>query len=141
MTTQAMIGHGSAFSIQNNNSPPTYDLIAEILGIKPPKLSQDAVDATHNQSPDKFREFIPGLRDGGEMSVGFNFVPASASKTKLLAAFMAGVIACKIAYPDSPSTEWLFNAICTGLEFDDPLDDKLTGTATFKITGKPAYIS
>lgn len=141
MTTQAMIGHGSGFSIQNDNSPPTYDLMAEITGIKPPKLSQDAVDATHNQSTDKFREFIPGLRDGGEVSFDFNFVPSGTTKTKLLAAFMGGVKACKITFPDSPATEWLFNAICTELEFDDRLDDKMTGSATFKVTGKPAFIS
>lgn len=141
MTTQAMIGHGSIFSIQNDNSPQTYDAMGEITGIKPPKLSQDAVDATHNQSTGKFREFIPGLRDGGEVSFDFNFIPGGTTKTKLLAAFMAGVKSCKITFPDSPATEWIFDAILTGLEFDDPLDDKLTGSATLKVTGQPSFVS
>lgn len=138
MTTQAKIGHGSTFAIKAG-SPAQFVDVAEVTSITPPNMTRDAVDATHTASPDGWREFIPGLKDAGEVTIEFNFVPGSPSTQLLVDAFNADEpVECQITFPDgSPATVWSFEAIVTGLEFEAPVDDKMTGTATFKITGKP----
>lgn len=137
MTTNAKIGYGTTFAIQSG-SPLDYVTIAEVTNITPPNLARDAVDATHTASEEGWREFIPGLKDAGEVSIELNFVPGSESTALLMEAFNADdPVSCKITFPDSPATEWTFAAIMTGFETEAPVDDKLTATATFKLSGKP----
>ena len=45
------------------------DGLAEVKSIGGPSLSRDAVEATHTESPDDHAEFIPGLANGGEVSL------------------------------------------------------------------------
>ena len=142
MTTLAKIGYGSVFSVLDNTlSPPAYVALAEVTAITPPQMSRDTVDATHNASTGGWREFIPGLKDAGDVTVEMNFIPGNATGDLLMGSFNSDTaLSCKIAFPDSPVTEWLFTAICTGFAPTQPIDDKMTASATFKLTGKPAFI-
>lgn len=141
MTTKARIGHGSVFSIATADSPTDYVTISEVTSITPPKLSRDTIDATSNDSAEKWREFIAGLKDGGEMSVEMNFIPESSGNVRILGSFNSDrALKCKIVFPDSPTTQWAFDAFCTGYEPADPVDDKMSATVTFKLTGKPDFI-
>lgn len=58
--TDAKIAYGATFGIESG-TPDTYDTVAGIVGIVPPGISRGEIDATHMASPDRFREFIPGL--------------------------------------------------------------------------------
>src|SRR5687767_14592043 len=89
MSTQAKIGHGTLFQINSSpgNSPDQWDSIAEIVSVTPPSLSRDAIDATHSESPEKWREYIPGLRDGGEVTLEMNFIPGGLGTEAILATF------------------------------------------------------
>lgn len=138
--TQARIGHGSQFYVGNDDSPQTFTAIAEITSITPPSVTRDIIDATHTGSPDQWREHIPGLKDGGEVSCEMNFVPNSNS-SNILIAVQTDVFArdFRIVFPDG--TIWNFNAFCTGFEPDAPFDDKMTATATFKVSGKPDFVT
>lgn len=141
MTTEAAIGYGSSLERSSDGtSSGVFSSVGEVLSISLPSLSKDTVDATHMESADAFREYIPGLKDGGEVSVEVNLVPGSATTTAALADFASDVVGYyKIIFPDD--TEWAFAAICTGFEGEAPLDDKMTATFTYKVTGKPAFIS
>ena len=81
---------------------------------------------------------------GGEVSIEFNFIPQGSGSTyKILNAELslsgpAALITRRIEFPDGSVFE--FNAFLTGLESEDPLDDKMTGTGTFKISGEPVLI-
>lgn len=142
MTTNAKIGHGSLFEIEDTTqSPVAFVKVAEVLNITPPALARDAIDATHTESTEGWREFIPGLKDGGEVSVEMNFIPGHASLDLILALFSRDAGNFRITFPDSPATVWTFSAFITGFEPEAPLEDKMTATATFKLTGKPAFIS
>jgi predicted secreted protein len=139
MTTEASIGYGTLFKTDNGNSPAAWDTLAEVTSISPPKMSRDSIDATHEQSPNAWREFIAGLKDGGEVSLDLNFIPGGSAADDLTAELaLAGSAATKsrlIVFPDGSQFE--FDAFLTGFEPDAPLDDKMTGTATFKVTGEP----
>lgn len=138
--TQARIGHGSQFYVGSDSSPITYTAIAEITSITPPSVTRDVIDATHTGSPDQWREHIPGLKDGGEVSIEMNFVPNSDSSNILVAIQLDSFARdFKIVFPDGST--WVFQAFCTGFEPDAPFDDKMTATATFKVSGKPDFVT
>ena len=138
MATNSKIGYGVLLKIEDDNSPQNLVTVAEITAINGFEISRDWVDATHSQSTEKWREFIAGLKDAGEFSADLNFVPGSASTTLLLAQFDKDTpSACEIYIPTATPYKWAFEAGLSGFAFDAPVDDKMTASATFKITGKP----
>lgn len=138
MTTEAKIGYGVLLKIEDDNSPQSMVTIAEITSINGFEISRDWVDATHSQSTEKWREFIAGLKDAGEFTAEINFVPGSTSIALLLAQFNKDTpSACEIYIPTATPYKWAFEAGLSGFGFDAPVDDKMTASMTFKITGKP----
>lgn len=139
MATSAAIGHGSVFSIGDGGGPEVFTPVAETVTITPPNFTRDTVDATHMASPDKWREFIGGLRDAGEVTIELNFVPGGPAQDAIIAKFTADAVSnFRITFPNAEA--WTFAAWCTGFAPEDPLEDKMTVTATFKLSGKPAFI-
>jgi len=139
MTTEARIGHGGIFEMHNGAQ---FQVIGEVTNISPPKLARDAVEATHTESPEGWREFIAGLKDAGEVSVELNFVASGPSDDLIRAQFDTAVASqLRITMPSSssPTESLTCNAILTGYEPSMPIDDRMTATVTFKITGKVTY--
>jgi hypothetical protein len=148
MTTNAKIGHGTLFQIfDTGQSPDAWVTVAEVTNVTPPALARDAVEATHTESPEGWHEFIPGLKDGGQVSIDLNFIPGGPGTALLLSTFdLAAALQARVMFPDgdplaSPitATVWTFTAICTGFAPEAPVDGKMAATATFKITGKPTF--
>jgi predicted secreted protein len=140
MATQGTIGHGSKFSMGDGGSPEVFVDVAEVFAITPPNFTRDAVDVTHMQSPEKWREWVPGLRDAGEVEIQVNFIPGNATQDQLWEAFNDDVPSnFRITFPNNEV--WNFAAMCTGFAAEDPLDAKMTATVTFKVSGKPAFLS
>jgi predicted secreted protein len=142
VTTQARIGFGAVFKIQDDDaSPVAYVTVGEVTNISLPALSRDAVDATHTESTGGWREFIPGLKDAGEVSIEMNFVHQSASDTLIRAQFAKDTLtACKILFDTSPEDGVSFNAVVTGYEVAVPIDDKVAATLTLKVSGSVTII-
>lgn len=140
MATEARIGHGTTLGIAAVGTPEgPFTNLGEVTSITPPPVTRDIIDATHMESPEGWREFIAGLKDGGEMSCDLNFVPGSATDD-LLVAMQAedDPRPMQITFPNGAI--WAFSAYCTGYEPTAPVDDKMTATATFKVSGKPDFI-
>lgn len=136
MSTDAKIGHGVLFKIGNGASPEVFTTVAEATSITPPGPSRDAIDVTHMESAEKWREFIAGLKDGGEVEIEMNFVPGSASTDLILAQFDTDTVGNKQVVFTTGEV-WSFAALCTDFAPEAPVDDKMSATATFKISGKP----
>lgn len=135
MTTEARIGHGTLFKIGNGATPEVFTTVAEVTSITPPGMSRDAIDATHMESPDGWREFIGGLKDGGEVELGLNWVPGSATTILLMAEIEAAAGNKQIVFPNGEI--FSFAALCTGLSPEAPVDGKMEASATYKVSGKP----
>lgn len=111
--------------------------IAELTSIGGPTLSADTLDATSHDSADGYREFLQGLRDGGEISIEGNFIPDNAGQDALYDDFNDGSVdEYTITFPDSIAV-WTFDAIVTAFETNAPFDEKLSFSSTLKVTGKP----
>lgn len=114
----------------------TFTAIANVTDITPPGLERETLDVTSHGSPDGWREFIGGLKDGGEVEIELNYDPREHD-----ADFKADLEDSeprnyKVVWPGTLG-EWSFKAVLTNFETSAPHDDKLSASATFKVSGKP----
>jgi predicted secreted protein len=115
-------------------------VVGEITSMTAPELTQDTIEMTSHDSTDRYREFIGGLRDGGELTISGNSVPADEGQAQILTHFDADdAQELVITFPDS--SNWTFNAICTAAApvTEATTDGKLEFSGTFKITGSPTF--
>jgi len=105
----------------------TSTFSCEITDIRFPKLSREAIDVTH-QGTSKAKEYVPAdFYDAGEFDFDFHFNPATSPPID------EATEEVTFTFPDGD--EWVCNAFMTGYEATGPLNDKMTGTATFKVDG------
>jgi predicted secreted protein len=115
--------------------------IAELTSIGGLSLSADTIDVTTLDSPTGYRDFMQGLKDGGEVSVEGFFNPDDTNgQIALYNSFDAGtMLAYSMIFPASlNNVEWDFNAIVTAIETEASLEDAVPFKATLKVSGKPA---
>ena len=127
MTTAAFAGVGTLFKRGE-------DTVAEINSISGPNMSRDPIDVTSLDSTGGYREFIPGFRDGGEVTLSCNWELGAWSDW--LADFQSdNIVTYTIVLSNDEATEISFDAYCVGMGVEIPTDDKVTNEVTLKITG------
>jgi len=130
MTTEAKSAYGTTLK-------KGEVAIAELTNIGGPRLSADTIDVTSHDSADGYREFVSGLKDGGEVSIEGNFIPGNAGQAALVTDLDDGSAdEYTITLPAVMATTWTFKAIVTAFECSEPYDNKASFTATLKICGK-----
>lgn len=138
----AEIGFSSQFwRWDKTASPAAYVKIAEVIDLTPPALSRDTVDTTHYESPERFREYVSGLRDAGEASMTLQFSAPSALAGLLADYRDDDAVNYRMVWSNDAGTQWDFSAFVTGIEPQAPMEDRLTADCTFKLTGKPAFLT
>lgn len=137
--SEARIGHGAMFEVGDDSPVTVWTEIEEVTNITPPPVERDMVEVTHMKSPGGWKEYIAGLKDGGECQLEMNFIPAGPGQQLLITMQTEDAPRpCRITFPDG--TIWQFDAWSTGFEPEVPLDDKMVSTANFKITGEPDFV-
>lgn len=113
--------------------------IAELQSVSGLEISADTIETT-NLDSGGWRQFIQGVKDGGEVSISGYFNPGDTNGQKAVYdAFGTGTVtAFKIAFPSSLGAEWQFNGIVTGVTTGAEMEDTVTFEATIKVTGTPA---
>lgn len=135
----AEIGYGTEFHI-SRDSGSSWLAIAKVTDITPPSDTIDVVDVTHMGSPDRRREFIPGLTDPGSMSLELIFEPGSATDLLLREIRSSGeTVKCRITFASGPA--YVFDGWLETYEGAVPLEDKMTATVSFKVTGEVEYVA
>jgi predicted secreted protein len=143
--TDAIIGHGTAMQLEDSPGAGTYTTIAEVLAINGLSLGADTVEVTNMDSTNKFREYIGGLRDGGEVSFDINWIIGNSTHD-----VTTGVAQdwndsehttrnFKVIWPDAGATVWTFSGIFTNFGIGDPFDGAMTASVTIKVTGQPTF--
>lgn len=126
----AFFANGATFKLGSTT-------VAEVTSISGIDLSADSIDVTTHGSTSRYREFIQGLRDGGEISIEGNYTTASSSLIVTQLNTSATVTAV-ITLPTTPSTTaFTATVITTGFSTEAPVDGVIPFTATFKVTGVP----
>ena len=76
--TNANIGAGIRLERSGDGtSGGAFATVGEVVDLSAPGISKDTVDATHSESPERWKEFIAAFKDGGECSVETHFNPGS----------------------------------------------------------------
>jgi hypothetical protein len=133
MGTNVTIGYGITVGIWNGAS---YVNVAEVERVVPPQLSRASVEATHHGSPNGYREYIPGLKDGGKPSIMVNYVPANVGP--LIAAFEAQTTGqFRITLPDGKTIT--FNGVVENFTPEFPREEKMVATLTWQVSGQPVW--
>lgn len=116
--------------------------IASVMDISGPSLTLETVDVTNHSSTSAWREFVGGVKDGGEISVEIVFDPVAATHKNasggllyLLTTRASGSFS--LTFPDAGATVWSFTAFVTAFEVGAPVADGLTASVTLKISGAP----
>jgi hypothetical protein len=134
MPTNADIGYDTRFAIEDAPGSGVFVELAEVYSVTPPEIAVDQVEATHFQSPGRSREYIPALNDNGTATAEMNFVPGSATDSRIEALKAAGtVLAMQITYPNGVTVT--FDGFVVSYSKAIPVDDRMTASAGFKVTG------
>lgn len=118
----------------------TFVAVANVSDVSGPSRSREAIEVTAHDSPDKYREFVKGLKDGGEVEITINYDPAAASHQALDDDFEEDDLRdYQVVILPGKADEWTweFSGLITDLGDEFPHDDKMERTCTFKISGKP----
>lgn len=113
-----------------------FTAIANIESISGPSLEREEIDVTAHDSPQQWREYIGGLKDGGEITFDINYDP-TVHDVLVADLDVTEPINYEVAFPTSPETVWTVGALLTGFEPDAPHDDKLAASLTLKVSGPP----
>jgi len=132
--SDADIGYDTLFEIKATPAASTFTALAEVYSVTPPESSIDQIEVTHFKSPGRKREYIPALSDNGTASCEMNYVPGSATDLLIEALITAGeVVEAQITYPNG--TVVGFFCSVSGYSKSVPVDDRMTATAEFQVTG------
>jgi hypothetical protein len=138
--TQARIGHGTLLKRGNGATPELFETIAEVTSITPPQMESDDIEVTHMESPGGYKEYIPGLREAGEVSFEVNFLPAHPTHngtTGLAADHRNRTIRNWRIELAGGGAVWTFPGYVKTFNVSIPVDDKVPAAVTLKVTGEP----
>jgi len=112
--------------------------IAQLTNIGGLDLKADSIDISTHSSADGFREYIPGMKDGGEVPIEGLFDPSDAGQVAAITDIGAGTSAAyTITFPEGSSIA--FTGFLIGVKSGAPYDDKMSFSGTLKISGKPIF--
>jgi len=125
---------------RDSNGAGAFVTIANISDLNGPSRQRDAIEMTAHDSPNQYREFGKGLKDGGEVTVTINYDPAESSHAALDADFEEDDLRDYqvVLLPGTADEHtWDFAALITDIGDAFPVDDRMERDVTFKISGKP----
>ena len=125
-------GHGTTIGIA------THTQVGNVISISGPDQTRDAIDISTMDSSNKWREFIPGMIDAGEVTFDVNYDGSASGEANFLEAAITSTAATwTITFPDTST--WACSGFITSLGHAIPFDDKITQPVGIKFTGQPTY--
>jgi len=138
-TTEAFAGYGTVLKRGDAGSPEIFTAVAEVVSLSGLDMDLQMIEATHMTSPNAWREYIPNLKDAGELTVEMNFVPSSSEQdpsTGFLADHENRTLRnWQILFSDDAGTVVQFAAYVTGFGVSTAVDAKTDASLRLRITG------
>ena len=116
--------------------------VARLTAINGIELSRNMIDITNHQSPDEYKEVLPGLIDPNEVTIeGLFDETDTAGQHAMLTDFNAGTLReAIITFPATSGASWTFNGYITRIKIGDaPVEGYIPFSASIKPTGKPVF--
>lgn len=139
----AYFGLGIELRIGDGATPTeVFTAIPGCMSFSGPGQTRDTVEVTSHSSTGGYREFIGGLRDGGEVSCDLNWLFDDPAQDALSDAFDDNdPTNFQMFFPSATANNLAsFAGYVTDLSWSGPIDAQITKSLTIKITG-PTTIS
>jgi len=137
----ALTSGGAAIdvSVDGSGSITALTDIAQISSLSGPNLQASTIDVTTHDSVNATREFVSGLIDAGEFTVGLVFDPNVVTHIALWNDLVARTSASfALHFPTLLGVSWGFEGFVTGFgPIEAQPDGAITTTATIKLSGAP----
>lgn len=120
----------------------TFDsgFFAEITNVTTPDMNRDPIETTHSTTTGGKRTFIPSdLVDHGQFNVDLNFDPDD--EPPIDSAAETVTITFPTPVGGSSGATWQFTGFMTNYGGAVPIDDRMTASATVKVSGDITYTS
>jgi predicted secreted protein len=115
----------------------TVALVSDING---PGMKGDTIDVTNHDNPDNYKQFIVGLKEGGDVKAKIYFDPAETTHTDLISAFEARSLdSWAIVPPVAGVTGWTFTGVLTQFDSKFKVNGPMEADITIKVSGKPTW--
>ncbi|WP_414896847.1 phage tail tube protein [Rhodovulum sp. YEN HP10] len=132
--SEADIAWGYGVEVAEDAAATTFLELAEVKSVSLPDQQRDEHEATHMKSPNRTKEFRPGLLDPGECSVTMNWVEGSATDTLLIGMKASGnVRQIRVSFPGG--TVWTFEGWLKSYVPPATVGEFQEITAAFRVTG------
>ena len=131
MTTNAIKGYSTTLKhgVETANT-----LVAEILDISGPSVTVDDIEVASMASANAVKEFLPGLTDGGSVTLDCVYEKAQCN-------VLHGLVGNKrkwlITLPDNSTIA--FDGYLKGLGQETPVGDYVRNSLEIKLSGKPNF--
>lgn len=110
-------------------------LIAQITNVGIDGVSVEDLDITNHDSPNKWKEYIGGLIEGGECPMEFIY---TSDVVDTIMANLGVTQTWTIAFPSGAS--WEFEGYIKGFSNPMPHDDAIRNSGAIKISGEITYV-
>ena len=135
MAKSRSVGTKLLIAPKTGNTDVEVGALSSVSGID---ASADEVEVTDMGNTDGYREYLPGFKDGGEVSLSGYMDGEDEGQARLYELMESGdVVDCKIQFPDKIGKTWSFKAGVTKFTTSADVDDAITFEATLKVSGKP----
>lgn len=132
---QAVIGYG------DGADPEVFTDFANIYEVGDTDMAREDIDVTNNDQTDKYRRFIGGLIDAGEVEARLTF--EKSEYTTILALLDDDNQNFQITIPDGSgeigNSTFVFDGYMNALGTSMPMEDKMSIRVKFKMSGAPTF--
>lgn len=139
MADTQLAGTGWAGEFHLDNASGTLTELKQVVSFTLPQDEVDQVEITHLKSPNRRREYAPGMIDGGEFEVTLNHRAGSDTDQLLAQALASGTTrSFKAVIPERGAAAWDISgeSVVTGYDRGEVnAEDKMESTVTLKISG------
>jgi len=112
-----------------------YVAIGLARDVSGPSLSVNTIDITTKDSANRVREYIAGLRDGGEVSFDILYDPNNTQHALIKTDLKAGTVSnWKVEFGGTADFV-VFPAFVTGWNLNGPMDGEMSADITLKVSG------
>lgn len=123
------------------NLASVWTTVAQIVDLGGPSAEADQIEVSHRDS--RYRRYVAGMVDGGEVQFDVIFDPDHPSHDPTIAGSMYDLLDSgevnefRTIYPGqgSDTTTATFDAFVSQFGIDSPMEDGIKGDITLKITG------
>lgn len=118
-----------------------YTTIPEVMHITGPSTKFDLLDVTSHDSDGAFREYIPGLLDGDQISIDINWRPSNTvHKSLRLDSVNQTLRSVQIVFPDTGENTVQSNTYVQELTPKADIGTPMSAAVKFKVTGNPLWL-